>query len=163
MQLTLEQQMEIEDSLWVVNSALKRQGQSKNEDLRQSAILYMCSCRLRFNPSLNVKWTTYAYRNVYLFIKRTLLKEKTKQSFIINSDYNDISNLIPCDDKIELIDADDDYLKKLCSKEEKVIIELKKQGFNGKEIAKRLGCSTSKINCCLHRVREKIREYQKQM
>lgn len=163
MQLTLEQQAEIEDSLWVVNSALKKHGQSKNEDLRQSAILYMCLCRLRFNPSFNVKWTTYAYRNVYLFIKRTLIKEKEKQSFLVNSDYSDISNLIPCEDKFESIEADDNYLKSLCSNEEKVVVELKKQGFNGKEIAHELGCSTSKINCCLNKVRKKIKEYQREM
>ena len=92
-----------------------------------------------------------------------MIKEKAKQKVVINSDYNDISNLIPAEDKFDLIDADDNYLKKLCSQEEKVIIEFKKQGFNGKEIANKLGCSTSKINCCLHNVRQKIREYQREM
>lgn len=163
MQLTLEQQEDIENSIWVVNTALKRQGQSTNEDLRQDAILYMCSCRLRFNPSLNVKWTTYAYRNVYLFIKRTLLKEKSKNGYIIKSDYNDISNLIPAEDKFDTIEGDDTYLQQLCSTEEKQVLELKRQGYNGREIAAILNCSTSKVNCYLNKVKQKVKEFQREM
>ena len=163
MQLTLEQQQEIENSLWVVNTALKRHGQSANEDLRQSAILYMCSCRLRFDPSLNVKWTTYAYRNVYLFIKRTLLKETRQNGYIINRDYNDISNLIPAEDKFDAIEGDETYLHNLCSLEEKEVLGLKKQGFNDKEIAEILNCNTSKVNYCVNKIRQKIKEYQKEM
>ena len=163
MQLTLEQQEEVENSIWVVNTALKKQGQSMNEDLRQDAILYMCLCRLRFNPSLNVKWTTYAYRNVYLYIKRTLLKEKSKNGHIIKSDYNDISNLIPAEDKFDTIEGDDTYLRNLCSIEEKQVLELKKQGYNGREIATILNCSTSKVNCYLNKVKQRIKEYQKEM
>lgn len=160
MPLTIEEQVEIENSIWVVNTALKKQGQSKNEDLRQSAILYMCACRLRFNPDMNVKWTTFAYRNVYLFIKRTLLKDKTKQGYLIKTDYNDLSNLIPAEDKFDAIEGDDKYLQNLCNAEEQMIINYKKQGFNGREIAKKMNCSTSKVNCCLQKVRNKIREYQ---
>ena len=42
--LTKEQQHTIENSIWVVNTALQKQGLSSDEDLRQSAILYMCKC-----------------------------------------------------------------------------------------------------------------------
>ena len=80
MQLTAIQQKEIEDSEWVVNTALKRQGLSCNEDLRQSAILYMCECLLRYDPTKGIKWTTFAYKNVYLFIKRTYKKENKRKS-----------------------------------------------------------------------------------
>src|SRR5574344_1642765 len=84
--LTAEQQNIIENSIWVVNTALKRQGLTYNKDLRQSAIVYMCECLTRFDPSRNIKWTTYAYKNVYLFIKRTHKKECLKCNMEIGDD-----------------------------------------------------------------------------
>ena len=39
--LTKEQQNIIENSIWVVNTALKKQGLQKDSDLRQNEILYL--------------------------------------------------------------------------------------------------------------------------
>lgn len=157
MQLTLEQQQEIENSIWVVNTALKKQGLSNNEDMRQSAILYMCSCITRFDPNRNIKWTTFAYRNVYLFIKRTNSKERKKSSIIVKEDFDELANFIVADNR-DYGDAVglSDCISSACSREEQVIINLKGQGFNNNEIANKLNCSTSKINGCLKRIREKI-------
>ena len=68
MKLTNEQQKQIENSLWVVNTVLKKQGIDYNEDMRQSAIMYMCECLLRYDPDKGVKWTTYAYKNFIVVI-----------------------------------------------------------------------------------------------
>lgn len=157
MQLTLKQQQEIENSIWVVNTALKKQGLSNNEDMRQSAILYMCSCITRFDPTRNIKWTTFAYRNVYLFIKRTISKERKKASLIIKEDFDELANFIIADNR-DYGDAVglSDCIRTVCSSEEQIIVELKGQGFNNNEIAHKLHCSTSKINGCMKRIREKI-------
>lgn len=68
--LSAEQQKTIQESLWVVNTVLKDLGLQQDEDLRQDANLYLCRCLERFNPSHNVKWTTYAYKNILMFVKR---------------------------------------------------------------------------------------------
>lgn len=39
-------------------------------DLKQEAALWLCKCAQRFDPARGVKWSTYAYRSVYLRIKR---------------------------------------------------------------------------------------------
>ena len=75
MTLTGEQQRIIEDSLWIVGAVGKRL-RVKDEDARSEAVLYMIQCLDRFDPSKGVKWETYAYKNVYLYMSRTM---KTKQ------------------------------------------------------------------------------------
>ena len=69
-----------------INTALKKQGLQENEDLRQSAILYMCKCLERFDPTKNIKWTTFAYKNIYLYIKREHNKEAAKQALLISTE-----------------------------------------------------------------------------
>lgn len=160
--LSLEQQEIIENSLWVVNTALKRQGLQTDEDLRQSAILYMCKCLERFDPSKDIKWTTYAYKSVFLFIRRTHSKEVKKRSIFIN---DDIFNLIepvciPLDEPTMFNESKHiiDSIKAVCSPEESQIIELKRQGYKVVEISSIMKCSTSKINGCMQSIKEKARE-----
>ena len=77
MQLTAIQQKEIEDSVWVVNTALKRQGLSCNEDLRQSAILYMCECLLRYDPkALNGPLLLI---RMFIYILKELIRKSIKE------------------------------------------------------------------------------------
>lgn len=163
--LSLEQQEIIENSLWVVNTALKKQGLQADEDLRQSAILYMCKCLERFDPSKDIKWTTYAYKSVFLFIKRTHGKEMKKRSMFID---DDIFNLI--EPVSSLIDEPTmfnegkyiiDSIKAVCSPEESQIIELKRQGYKVVEISSIMKCSTSKINGRMQSIKEKARDMER--
>ena len=162
--LSKEQQNIIENSIWVVNTALKRQGLQADEDLRQSAILYMCKCLERFDPSKDIKWTTYAYKSVFLFIRRTHGKEMKKRSMFID---DDIFNLVEpvsstlyepimFNDSKNIIDS----IKAVCSPEESQIIELKRQGYKVVEISSIMKCSTSKINGCMQSIKEKAKEME---
>lgn len=157
MQLTAIQQKEIEDSEWVVNTALKRQGLSCNEDLRQSAILYMCECLLRYDPTKGIKWTTFAYKNVYLFIKRTHKKEHKRTQYECD-----------CDDDLMLIGGQQNQqntfivenIMDLCTPNEKKILMLKLQGYKYGEISVKLHCSISKINNYMQSIRAKTMEFR---
>ena len=162
--LSQEQQKTIENSIWVVNTALKMQGLQADEDLRQSAILYMCKCLERFDPTKKIKWTTYAYKNIFLYIKRTHGKENKKGSIFIDDDIMDLQEpqKLPIDNR-ELFN-DSKYMveqiKAVCSPEERQIIEFKLQGYKVVEIGALMGCSASKVNCCMQSIKEKARDME---
>ena len=155
MQLTAVQQKEIEDSEWGVNTALKRQGLSCNEDLRQSAILYMCECLLRYDPTKGIKWTTFAYKNVYLYIKRTYKKEHKRTQYECDDDLMLIGE--PIEPKQDVFIVED--IMALCTPNEKKILMLKLQGYKHGEISIKLHCSISKINNYMQSIRAKTREF----
>lgn len=135
MKLTAAQQKDITDSIWVVNSALKKLGFSYDEDLRQQAILYMCRCRMRFDESRNVKWTTYAYSNIYMYLKRTLKarfeKEKKKHDFLIKVQPDVSMDII--DEYTDKIDIEN--IKSICNEKERMILELRLQGKTYSQIS----------------------------
>lgn len=162
MKLTPQQQDEIESSLWVVNTALKNLGLSGDEDMRQNAIIYMCRCLTRFDPTQNVKWTTFAYKNVYLYIKRLHKREIRQQSW--ETDYETgyraecVKSYL---EEPELIDDNKillDKIRKRCNAPERTIIDLKLQGYEGAEISQITGCSVSKISKYMRSVKIKARE-----
>lgn len=157
MQLTAIQQKEIEDSVWVVNTALKRQGLSSNEDLRQSAILYMCECLLRYDPTKGIKWTTFAYKNVYLFIKRTYKKENKRTQYECDCDDDLMLIGVPIEQKQDAFVVKD--IMALCTPTEQKILMLKLQGYKHEEIGLKLHCSISKINNYMQSIRAKTREF----
>lgn len=154
--LTPEQQNIIENSIWVVNTALKRQGLQHNQDLKQAAILYMCQCLLRFEPHKNIKWTTFAYKNVYLFIKRENLKELKHQGPISNDDISKYEEII--EDESRDFDAPILYERVLtiCTPKEKQILELKRQGYSHREIGCIIHCSLATVQTNVRNIREKI-------
>ena len=158
MQLSPLQQKDVEDSLWVVNSALKQQGLSNNEDLRQSAILYMCECRLRFDPQKHIMWTTFAYRNVYLFIKRMACKERKKQSNIINKDIFDMEDYFKVEKPKTSSVATYQLIIKSCGKEDAKILKLIEQGYSQVEISKILNCSQSRVYKRFRRIKENVKK-----
>ena len=164
--LSLEQQKTIENSIWVVNTALKKQGLQADEDLRQSAILYMCKCLERFDPTKKIKWTTYAYKSVFLFIKRTHGKEMKKKSMIVDDDVCNFTRnepiIQPIEEQYEMSDSSYrlDRIRAVCSAEEKRVIDLKLQGYKVVEISALMRCSTSKINGCMQSIKEKAREIE---
>jgi hypothetical protein len=124
----------------------------------------MCKCLERFDPSKDIKWTTYAYKSVFLFIRRTHGKEMKKRSMFID---DDIFNLVepvssPLDEPIMFNENKHiiDSIKAVCSPEESQIIELKRQGYKVVEISSIMKCSTSKINGCMQSIKEKAREME---
>ena len=155
MQLTAVQQKEIEDSEWVVNTALKRQHLSCNEDLRQSAMLYMCECLLRYDPTKGIKWTTFAYKNVYLYIKRTYKKEHKRTQYVCDDDLMLIEE--PIEPKQDTFIVEN--IMDLCTPNEKKILMLKLQGYKYGEISVKLHFSISKINNYMQSIRSKTMEF----
>ena len=156
--LSLEQQRTIENSIWVVNTALKQQGLQAHEDLRQSATLYMCKCLERFDPTKNIKWSTYAYKSVSLFIRRTHGKEMKKNSMIVNDDVTALNLPIEQPNVFDEHKYRVNSIKRHCTPEECQIIELKLQGYKAFEISALMNCSTSKVNACMQSIKEKARK-----
>ena len=159
--LTKEQQDVIENSLWIVNTALKKQGLQNDEDLRQSAILYMCTCIERFDPSKNVEWSTFAYKNVYLYLKRFNKKERQNVERILLednlfylSDQNESPKIKDFDNSVDKLEA----LKNFCTIEERRCIDLKLAGYKFSEIGALMNCSVSKIMSCMRSVETKARK-----
>lgn len=156
MKLTQQQQDEIERSLWVVNTALKKQKLEHDKDLRQDAILYMCKCITNFDPKQGIKWTTYAYRNVFLFIRRTNAKRVLKNSKCETEDmWEFIEN--------EYHDGEDakmfvDLLKSRCSPTERKVLEYRLQGYFFYEIKKMLSISRPRIKHYKTTIIEKAKE-----
>lgn len=156
--LSLEQQSIIENSIWVVNTALKKQGLQYDKDLKQSAILYMCECLERFDQSKKIKWSTYAYKTVFLYIKRTHAKEMKKCSFVVNDEISTLQLPNKTDDNLHG-DMIIDSIKELCNPAEIKVLELRDYGYKIAEISKILGCSVSKINSYISTIKEKARKF----
>ena len=156
--LSEEQQKTIENSIWVVNTALKKQGLQADEDLRQDAILFMCKCLQKFDPSKNIKWTTYAYRNVFLYIKRIHHKQVKKNSMLVCDDLvfpqKTITKPIELNESSFLLDE----IKEKCTPKEREIIELKLLGYRSMEIGAIMGYSQSSINAYMQLIKEKAKE-----
>lgn len=141
--LTESQKKTVEDSLWIVNAVLKRQGIA-DDDIRQSANVYLCRCIVRYDESKGVKWTTFAYKNVYLYIKRAYAKEKERCQPLVCIDN------IPLKREIEPITNDKSSLVQLALKQllpfERRVLSLKTQGYTHSDIRQLLKCSTSSVN-----------------
>lgn len=133
--LTPAQQKIIEDSLWVVNAVLKRLGLQEDEDLRQDACLYLCKCLERFNPDKNVKWTTYAYKNIYLYTIRIKKYNNSKSLCLMEEleNFNKSDNGL-IEQQMETLCQFEHIVAPLPTKEKQVAILLS-QGFTMHEIA----------------------------
>lgn len=158
--LSKEQQKVIENSIWVVNTALKKQGLQSDKDLRQSAILYMCKCLERFEPDKNIKWTTYAYKSVSLYIKKTHSKDVKKNSIYVNDDITSLNLPMETPNMFDEAKHIINNLKAHCTPEECKIIELKLQGYKIVEISSLMQCSVRKISSSIKSIKEKAKEME---
>lgn len=160
--LSDEQRKIIEDSLWVVNTALKKQHLQYDDDMRQSAILYMCKCIERFDPSKNIKWTTYAYKNVYLFIKRTHKKQQERLFYEVDDYDTNIKEMVYTEKYNEYTRDEQTYsvamIKSICTEEEKKIVDLRVEGYSRAEIGKILKCDKNHMSKCIALIKVKSRE-----
>ena len=146
--MTPQQQQTIIDSEWIVNTALKRQG-IISEDLKQDALLYMCKIISRYNASFGVKWETYAYKNVYLYLKRRKSAEiKVKSRYC-----DEIVIGRVCEPCLEYIG-----LKMVCDDKENKLIDLKLKGYTNFEAHKIMKLSEKKIMELNRQIKEKARE-----
>lgn len=128
----------------MVNTALKQQGLSTDKDLRQSALLYMCICLERFDPTVNIKWTTYAYKNVYLYIKRKHYADLKTSNRETEFDY---SAERACETEWDILDKVlVSEIMQSCTAAERAILCLKMHGYTHAEIGKALGCSVWTVN-----------------
>ena len=162
--LTKEQQHTIEHSIWVVNTALQKQGLSSDEDLRQSAILYMCKCIERFDPSRDIKWTTYAYRNIYLYIKKKHIQsiKKAQRECPLDQEtlYSPQSQFAfeQQADREEQINIRLEHLKSKCSDKELRYMELRLQGYKRGEIGAIMGVTQGVIRGYHENIIQKAKE-----
>ena len=159
--LNEEQRRMVENSIWVVNTALKKQGLECDKDLKQDALLCMCQCAERFDASKGIKWTTYAYKNVYLYIKRTHSKQQKKASYIVKDDLFDLADQIEEPMYEYDLDTPTQRFRKftaICTPNETTLLEAKLKGFNHTEIAEQMNCSKSKVDITMRGIKEKARE-----
>ena len=156
-----EQRKMVESSVWVVNTALKKQGLEKNKDLKQDALLYMCKCAERFDKTQGVKWTTYAYKNVYLYIKRKNAKDTWRTNFIIGDDIFEMKDFFVDRFEEEMFDSPQLQLEefmKHCSSQEQEIIQKKVQGYTSLEIAIQTNATKSQIDNQIRNIQQKGQE-----
>ncbi len=155
--LTAEQQKLIEESMWVVNTVLKAQGVQNNEDLRQDATLYMCKCAMRFDPSKHIKWGTFAYKNVFLFVRRERVRAYNQS--IMECGIECIEALSPAYLETDFsVKSSVSQLQNVCNEDERTVLDMKLAGFTGNEMAHKMNCSKSKINNCISKIKEKAKE-----
>ena len=157
MALTGEQQRIIEDSLWIVGAVGKRL-RVKDEDARSEAVLYMIQCLDRFDPSKGVKWETYAYKNVYLYMSRTLKLKQEKESRTV-----EVEEFVytPSSDNVE-----EEAIRRLSVEavfaalkpKERSVATLIAQGDSFASIAEMRGCSHQAVSCMWKRIKKKIQE-----
>ena len=157
MALTGEQQRIIEDSLWIVGAVGKRL-RVKDEDVKSEAVLYLIRCLDRFDPSKGVKWETYAYKNVYLYMSRTLKLRQVKDRRTV-----EVEEFIctPAADNVE-----EEVMRRLSVEavfaalkpKERDIAFLIAQGYSFSVIAEMRGCSHQAVSCMWKRIKKKIQE-----
>lgn len=145
-QLTAEQRETIKNSLWVVNTVLKEQGLQDDQDMRSQAVLYLCKCLLRYDQNRGVKWTTYAYKSVYLFVTRRHASEKTNEARFVGEDQM-------ADIPDETADTETQThnrlliarIRKLLDEKEQQVFDLKLQDYSTTQIAEQLDCSRESV------------------
>ena len=151
--MTAEQQQTILDTLWIGDNALRRQKRAYDEDLRQVAIIYLCKCLLRYNADLGVKWNTYAYKSVDLYIRREIEKEKKMRNReIISAREYVIGERINKERALYL------EIKENCTPRTQKVLELKLQGYNDREVRDIVHCANKKLCEMKREIKEIARE-----
>lgn len=152
--LSKSQQEIIENSLWVVNTALKKQGLENNDDLRQDAILYLCQCLTRFDPLKGVKWSTYAYRNIFLYVKRKNAEEMAFRNQCV--DIDEMKDVLVGEYAHDDSDMSfGNYLLSKMNEIEKKIFNLMVEGYKIPEIVKETKLRLDRVKEIISNVQER--------
>lgn len=141
--LNEEQKKIIEESMWVINAVLKAYNLSHDEDMRQSAILYMCECIERFDPS-KAKFTTYAFKNISLFVRR---KKKNAPTIEV------------CDKSTEAPDISVKAFYETLTDEEAELLRYKYIGYQRREILQKMTLSPKRYTTILKAIKEKAKAF----
>lgn len=157
-ELNDEQRRAIEDSQWIVNDVLKHYGKSYDNDLRQSALLYMCKCVMRYEPQKG-KWETYAYANTGYFVwkqikRQNAEKERTAKEAaedMVNTESEDIDGTITAKSLVEKLKANS-------TDRERIVIDLLLAGHKKSEVARKIGKAPQTISGIVESLRRKIKE-----
>ena len=161
--LTQDQQDKIINSEWVINSVLNKLGCLGNEDLKQSAWMYMCQCIQRFDSTKDVKWTTFAYKNILLYIKRMRSEQRKKDNMIIDEDAYDLVETYDIEENVS-----HETMQKLrnlyevCNDDERRYMDLKVAGYKNHEVRVIAGWGKRKLYKNIKRIKEKAQEQIRQ-
>jgi len=144
--LTQEQRELLENSLWVVNSVLKAQGLQRDDDMRSRANLYLCKCVQRYKPERNAKWTTYAYKSVFLFVKTSHAQEMVEKSHLASGNGLFLAKDETDYEEIVLNNILLEQIRESLGDIDKIIFDLKRQDYTIREICERLQLSDTAID-----------------
>lgn len=140
--LSAEQQQQIIDNEWIINTVCKRLNITDN-DIRSELTLFMCQTVAKYDESKGATLKTYLFSSVYLRALRLLaLQGKYKYYYILT----DIApSPVEChkphtNSKMKIV-----YKHIQCKTEEK-IIKYKLEGYTGKEISTKLKMSAHQVN-----------------
>lgn len=153
--MTNEQRQVVEKSQWIVNDVLKHYGRAYDNDMRQSALLYMCKCVERYDPQVG-KWDTYAYANIKYFVLKRIKFQNAKKECtveradILTPEFEDIDEAIEAKCLVEKIKAN-------CTDRERAVIDLLLAGYKKSEVAREIGRTPQTISGIIESVRSKIR------
>lgn len=161
--LTEAQKQTIENSLWIVNSVLKKQGIEANADMRQLAEICLIESISRFDESKGVKWTTYAYKTVFLYIKRTYARDCKRENRLVSIEEIRVKgDSVHLTGEIERISDEKSELVQLALKTltplERRILSLKTQGYKQQEIKQKCKCPLKTIQEGFKAIKEKFKE-----
>lgn len=155
--LTAEQRKTVEESIWIVNTVLKKLGLQTDDDMRQTALLYMCSCIQRFDNTRGVKWSTFAYKSIYLYVVREKQTQRKKDAQLVEE-----SKMFYMSDNYETQYKLDNSCQiqsiiSPCTSLEKQVATLLSQGYTINEIATALKTGETKVRHIKKSLRYKIK------
>lgn len=150
-----EQRRIVENSAWIVNTVLQRQGLAYDEDLRQEAYLHLCRCVVRFDESRGIKWDTYAYSSLFLHIKKingrkwrdSKRDETLRKSLDSKADF-------PLDACLAIVAVD--RILNACTDSECLLLECMYNEMRYDEIAKALRCTVRDVSKRWKALRQKL-------
>lgn len=151
----------IQNSMWIVNTVLKEQKLQLDDDLRQDACLYLIKCYDRFDSSKGVKWSTYAYKSIYLYVLRVNAKNKAVEN---KCEHNEVPILNRADKDMEEQVATTFLLKEIrnfITPEEKKIFDLLYKGYSAKQISKMINKSYTYVLCLVKNIKWKASKLNK--
>lgn len=148
----------IVSSLWVVNAVFEKLS-INDEDLKSNATLYLYKLADRYDSSKGVKFSTYAYNSLYLYVRTRWAKQKHKDSNVIVS--TTLLEIEPAKSYEDSVGNECmvEQIKSLCSERELKICELFLQGYKVVEIAKIVGIATPTAHHNIRELKEKVKAF----
>lgn len=130
--LSEEQREFIEHNTWIVDAVLRKLGQSHNEDLRQEGLL--CLCKLVDKDIQHATWQTYAYKTIFLNLRRKVMQEQERKDHTILTQevkyYKEHNTKSRTDERLKEI-------YHLCTPQEQQLVRLYLEGYTTYESAAR--------------------------